>query len=88
MNDHLLPRLATFFILMGCGLLILFIGSIFSGEFNILYLLFAATTFFLGFTFHRLAPRPDSTRFSTIRKMRDRSRQRREEKQSEDDDEK
>jgi hypothetical protein len=88
MNDHLLPRLGTFFILMGCGLLVLFIGSIFSGEFNILYLLSAAATFFLGFTFHRIAPHPEPTRFSSIRRIRDRSRQRKEDKQSEDDDEK
>jgi hypothetical protein len=88
MNDHLLPRLGTFFILVGCGLLFLFIGSMFAGEFNILYLLFAAGTFFLGFTFHRLAPHPEPTRFSAIRKMSQRSRQRKEEKQSEEDNEK
>lgn len=88
MNDHLLPRLGTFFILMGCGLLFLFIGSTFAGEFSILFLLFAAAAFFLGFMFHRLAPHPEPTRFSTIRKMRQRSRQRKEEKNSEDDHEK
>jgi cytochrome c biogenesis protein CcdA len=88
MNDHLLPRLGTFFILVGCGLLVLFIGSIFAGEFNILYLLFSAATFFLGFLFHRLAPHPEPTRFSAIRKISQRSRQRREEKQSEEDHEK
>ncbi len=88
MNDHLLPRLGTFFILMGSGLLILFIGSVFAGEFNILFLLFAAVTFFIGFMFHRLAPHPEPTRFSTIRKMSQRARQRKEDKNSEEDNEK
>jgi hypothetical protein len=88
MNDHLLPRLGTFFILIGCGLLILFIGSIFAGEFNILYLFFSAIGLFLGFIFHRLAPHPEPTRFSAIRKIRQRSRQRREENESEEDQEK
>jgi hypothetical protein len=88
MNDHLLPRLGTFFILVGCGLLVLFIGSIFAGEFSIIYLFLSAIALFLGFIFHRLAPRPESTRFSTIRKIRQRSRQRREEKEPEEDQEK
>ena len=88
MNDHLLPRLGTFFILMGCGFLFLFIGSTFAGEFSILYLLLAAAALFLGFMFHRLAPHPEPTRFSTIRKMRQRSRQRKEDNQPEDDHEK
>jgi cytochrome c biogenesis protein CcdA len=88
MNDHLLPRLGTFIILVGCGLLILFFGSTFAGEFSILYLLFAAATLFLGFLFRRLAPHPEPTRFSAIRKMSQRSRQRKEEKQSEENQEK
>ncbi|MGZ6347489.1 MAG: hypothetical protein ACXWNC_07995 [Anaerolineales bacterium] len=88
MNNHLLPRLGTFFILMGCGLLFLFIGSIFAGEFSVLYLLFAAAALYLGFMFHRLAPRPEPTRFSTIRKIRQHSRERKEDKQSEEENEK
>jgi hypothetical protein len=66
----------------------MFIGSTFAGEFSILFLLFAAAAFFLGFTFHRLAPHPEPTRFSTIRKMRQRSRERKEEKHSEENNEK
>jgi hypothetical protein len=38
--------------------------------------------------FRRLSPHPEPTRFSTIRKMRQRSRLRREGKQPEDDHEK
>ena len=88
MNNQIFPRLGTFFILMGCGLLFLFIGSTFAGEFSILFLLFAAAAFFLGFMFHRLSPHPEPTRFSTIRKMRQRSRDHKEDKRPEDDHEK
>jgi cytochrome c biogenesis protein CcdA len=85
MNNTIFPRLGTFFILVGCGLLVLFFGSIFTREFNILALLLAAAALFLGFVFHRAAPRPEPTRFSSIRKASQRSRQRREEKQSKKD---
>ena len=89
MNAQLYPRLGTFFILVGCGLLILFFGSAFAGEFNIFYLLFAAATLFLGFMFHRLAPHPEPQPASpAIRKVSQRSRQRQEEKQPEEDHEK
>lgn len=88
MNDHLLPRLGTFFILVGCGFLVLFIGSLFAGELGLLYLLFAGVAFFFGALFHRLAPHPEPTRFSGIRKISQRSRLRREEDQSEKDQEK
>ena len=87
MGKTILPRIGTFFILVGCGLLILFTGSIFASEFSlsILYLLFAAATFLLGFLFRRSAPRPEPTRFSGIRKVSQRSRQRRDEKQAQKD---
>jgi hypothetical protein len=77
--------MGTFFILIGCGLLVLFAGSIFAREFNILYLLFAIAALFLGSGLRRTAPRPEPTRFSGIRKARERSRQRREDKQAQKD---
>jgi hypothetical protein len=85
MDNHLLPRVGTFFILVGCGLLILFTGSVLAMEISIRYLLLAAVSFFLGFIFRRTAPRPEPTRFSSIRKASQRSRQRREEKQAQED---
>jgi hypothetical protein len=85
MNNNFLSRVGTFFILVGCGLLIIFTGSILAREFNVLYLLFATATLFLGFMFRRAAPRPEPTRFSGIRKISQRSRQRHEEKQAEKD---
>jgi cytochrome c biogenesis protein CcdA len=81
MDNNLLSRLGTFFILVGFGFLILFVGSVFARELSILYLLLTAATLFLGFVFQRAAPHPDPTRFSGIRKASQRSRQRREEKQ-------
>jgi hypothetical protein len=84
MDNNILPRVGTFFILVGCGLLILFAGSILTSEFShsIPYLLCAAAALFLGSVFRRSAPRPEPTRFSSIRKVSQRSRQRREEKQA------
>jgi hypothetical protein len=88
MNNYLLPRVGTFFMLIGCGFLIIFIGSLFAGEFGILYLLFGGVSLFLGYVLRRLAPHPEPARFSGIRKISQRSRQRREEKQTEKDQEK
>ncbi|HEX7542051.1 MAG TPA: hypothetical protein VF352_07960 [Anaerolineales bacterium] len=85
MENNFLSRVGTFFILIGCGLLILFIGSVFARELSIFYLLLAAAALFLGSVFHRAAPRPEPTRFSGIRKAGQRSRQRREEKQAQKD---
>lgn len=81
MDNNLLYRIGTFFILVGCGLLILFVGSVFARELSILYLLLTAAAMFLGFVFHRAAPRPEPKRFAGIRNASQRSRQRREEKQ-------
>jgi hypothetical protein len=88
MNDHFGSRLGSFFILIGCSLLILFIGSFLAKELNILYFLFAIVALFLGYLFQRTAPRPEPKRFSVIRKARQRSRQRREEKEVQKDQEK
>ncbi|TSA46798.1 MAG: hypothetical protein D4R46_02185 [Chloroflexi bacterium] len=82
MDNNFLSRIGTFFILVGCGLLILFIGSVFARELSILYLLLTAAALFLGYVFRRAAPRPEPTRFSGIRNASQRSRQRREEKQT------
>jgi hypothetical protein len=84
MNKSILPRVGTFFILVGCGLLILFIGSALANALSLCYLLFAAAALFLGFLFCSTAPRPEPTRFSSIRKARQRSRERREEKQTQE----
>jgi hypothetical protein len=81
MNKDFRPRIGTFFILVGCGFLVLFTGTVFAKESNIPYLLFAGVALFIGYIFRRSAPRPEPSRFSGIRKMSQRSRQRRENKQ-------
>jgi hypothetical protein len=81
-HDHLLPRIGTFFILIGCGLFTLFIGSVVTKEINLLYLLLTLASLFLGYLLHRTAPRPEPTRFSSIRKANQRFRQRNEEKKA------
>jgi hypothetical protein len=82
MDNNPLFRIGTFFLLIGCGLLILFFGSVFAGEISLRYLLLAVSALFLGFVFHRAAPRPEPTRFSGIRNASQRSRLRREEEQT------
>jgi hypothetical protein len=76
------PRLGTFFILMGLGLLVMFIISVMGKEINVLYLILALAAFFLGFLLNRNRPVNDSGRFGAIRKASTQSRQRREERMS------
>jgi hypothetical protein len=69
MNDSLLSRLGTFFILLSLGLVILFFGS----HFNLLYLILAVAALLLGISMHRKVPRPEASRFSSLRRLRQRS---------------
>jgi hypothetical protein len=80
MNKDFRPRIGTFFILIGCGFLVLFVGTVFARETNIPYLFFAGAAVFIGYIFRRSAPRPEPSRFAGIRKMRQSSRQRLENK--------
>jgi hypothetical protein len=88
MDKNIVGRIGTFFILIGCGLLILFIWSILARELSLLYLLLSAAALFLGSLFRRAAPHPEPARFSSIRRAGQRSRQRREEKQAQKEQEK
>ncbi len=85
MDNGITPRVGTFFVLIGCALLVLFVGSILAEDINIIYLACSAAALFLGYAFRRSATRPEPTRFSTIRKANQRARQRREEKQAKKD---
>jgi hypothetical protein len=71
-----LHRMGTFFILAGLALLVLFVGSILGKGTNAVILLLSLAAFFVGFMLRRNKPVKDSGRFGTIRRIRERSRQR------------
>jgi hypothetical protein len=76
-------RIGTFFILIGCVLLVLFIGTLMGKGFNVLYLLLGAVSLFLGSSLRRRSYQPqEPTRFNTIRKAGQRARERREVRQA------
>jgi hypothetical protein len=81
--DSRVGRIGTFFILIGCVLLVLFVGSVIGKGFNVLYLLLGAVALFLGSSLRRRSYQPqEPTRFDTIRKAGQRARERREERQA------
>ena len=82
-EDPLGPRVGTFFILIGIGLLILFAASdVAPGadvEFD--YFFLGVLGVVIGILFRRKAPKPPpSNRFSRLRTMREKSKQRKEDK--------
>jgi membrane protein implicated in regulation of membrane protease activity len=80
MENNILPRIGTFLIVIGVGLLILFIGSVFSSDFQLSLFLFSGLAFFLGTLLRKRAPRRQSGRFGGINRLRGR-------KQKSDEDE-
>jgi predicted membrane protein len=81
MNKDYPTRLGNFFLLVGIAILFLFLASVFANEFNLTFLLLAVAALFLGFMLRNMVPPPEPTRFFGIRKVSQRSRQRREEKE-------
>ncbi len=84
----LIPRIGTFFGLLGWGLLILFVGSEFSREANFNYFFMGLLALFIGHQFRRRAPRQDSGRFGAIRRAREQSRLKRDERNKRDQEKK
>lgn len=80
MNRNYPLRLATFLMLVGCMLLILFLGTWFAGAVDLRFLLFAFLTLFIASRLRRMVPRPEPGRFTSLRKMRQRSTLRRQQK--------
>jgi len=77
----LVPRVGTFFLLMGAGSLVLFILAALGSEVNVLFLLLAVLGLSLGFAFRRKKePNPPGTRFASLRRMNEQNRKRREER--------
>jgi hypothetical protein len=73
--DNPLPRIGNFFVLVGGGLMIIFLGSEFGREPDFNYFFLGLGALCLGFLFRRRhAPPPESARFSTLRRMGGRNR--------------
>jgi hypothetical protein len=79
MKDQILPRLGTFFILVGLLFLIIFIGSILGRDLNLKYLVLCSSSFFLGYILIRARKSSEPTRFSAIRKLKQSARDKRDE---------
>ena len=67
-----LSRIGTFFVLLGLGLLVLFIASDIGVETFFRYFFLGLLMLGIGFLFKRAGavPRPPSTRFESLRRMR------------------
>lgn len=77
---EILRRLGTFFVLFGLVLLVLYAGSVITGETKTNYLLISIVALVVGLLLQRNKEHPDSGRFSAIRRASTISRQRREDK--------
>lgn len=76
---NLAPRVGSFFILIGFGLLCLFILTLVGRQFHFTYFLFASILLFLGFRMRGKPARPTpSSRFGIINKSREQIRKSRE----------
>jgi len=75
------PRIGTFLILVGIGLLLVFIGSYLASTPHFGYLFSSLIVLILGFLLRRRAqPRPSSGRLRVVRGIYDKSKERREQK--------
>ncbi|RME89173.1 MAG: hypothetical protein D6770_05245 [Anaerolineae bacterium] len=71
-SDGLIPRIGTFFVIVGVGLIALFAISDFAGMTNFDYFFLGMFVIGLGVLFRRrAAPPPPSGRFSILRKLRE-----------------
>jgi amino acid transporter len=75
------PRIGTFFVILGIFALIFFMASEFADQTDFDWLFAGLVLMGLGFFFRRrAAPPPASDRFSSIRKMRENAKKRKEER--------
>ncbi len=73
MFKEFIIRIGTFFLLIGTGILILFIASDYAGKTNFDYLFWAVLSITIGWMLRRRkAPPPPSGRFSYVRRLRER----------------
>lgn len=79
--NQFIARLGTFFILLGIFFLIMFIASDAANQANFDYLLLGLVGLGFGFVFRRRAsPPPPSGRFGWYKNLREKSKQRKENK--------
>lgn len=75
MFKEFIIRIGTFFLLIGTGILILFMASDYAGKANFDYLFWAVLSITIGWMMRRRKPPPPpSGRFSYLRSLRDRKR--------------
>ena len=80
-DDELVPRIGTFFVILGIFALIFFLASDFADQPDFDWLFAGLVLLGIGFFFRRRAkPPPASDRFSSIRKMRENAKKRKEER--------
>jgi hypothetical protein len=78
---ELVPRIGTFFIILGIFALIFFLASDFADRLDFDWLFVGMVLLGLGYFFRRrAAPPPSADRFSSIRKMRESAKKRKEER--------
>jgi len=71
MLQEFLARIGTFFILVGIGILVLFVASDGAGSANFDYLFWAMLSVLLGFILRGRRSRPEpADRFSMLRRLR------------------
>ena len=79
MFKEFIIRIGTFFLLIGTGILILFIASDYAGKTNFDYLFWAVLSITIGWMLRRRKePPPPSGRFSYVRRLKERRRSDRE----------
>jgi hypothetical protein len=81
MDEGLVPRVGTFFILVGIGLTLIFASSWTDGKADVGWLLASLISIIYGFWLRRRkGPAPQTARFSYLRKSRERGRQKKAER--------
>lgn len=85
--DEFIARIGTFFLLVGIGLMLLFVASDQAANYSTEirtdynYLFFSVLLLTVGYVFRRrAAPPPAADRFKTWRKMRENAKKKKEEK--------
>jgi hypothetical protein len=87
--ENPLRRIGAFFILIGCGLFVLFIGSVLGKVTTFIYLILGACAIFLGTSLRKRSISNDEpARFSFIRKVNQRASERRDAHNSKSQEEK